>query len=54
MNSQTQQEIDRLPDSIIIRMKADYYQGVGLTLWDIAFKYNVTFATACYIIKASN
>lgn len=54
MNNQVQQEVARLSDSKIALMRADYYQGIGLTLWDIAFKYNVTFATACYIVKLSS
>ena len=54
LNSQVFQEIEKLSNSTIAKMKADYRQGTGLTLRDITFKYNVTFATACYILKSGN
>lgn len=54
MNPTVKRELLSLPDSLIKQIKEEYNNGVGLTNFDLAVKYNISFSAACYITKSDN
>jgi hypothetical protein len=54
MNPTVKRELLGLPDNLIKQIKEEYNNGVGLTNFDLANKYNISFSACCYITKSNN